>query len=141
MRVYLTLGNPRSGYVNVNPSQGNLDGLVEAGEASEMVALEVLDRFRPEEQPVYLRHWASRLAPGGTLTVSCPDLFEVARFLVTGNYSEAGASQILYGSPQSRRAVVYSDKTLSEELTGMGLQIVSRRVQGPLCVVVARRPL
>ena len=142
MRVFLTLDQQsRNGFVAVNPSRGNLDGVVEAGEASEVVALDVLDYFKLDQQQDLLRHWASRLAPGGVLTVSCTDIYEVARSLALGFADEGWASQMLYGAPEARKAVQFSEKSLSHILASMGLQAISRRVEGYQCIVVMGRPL
>lgn len=131
----------RNGYVNADPARGSLDGLVEAGEASEVVALGVVERFRPEQQRDAVRHWASRLAPGGTITVSATDLWELARSVVLGTTGEGEAVALLYGSAGGRRAVLWSERTLSDELRDCGLEVVSRRLEGETCVVTARRPL
>ena len=142
MKVFLTrsLEASRNGYVSVNPARGNLDGLVEAGEASEVVALGVLDFFKPEQQHEMLAHWASRLAPGGVITVSCTDLYEVARSLVLGGLDEGAAAGILYGEKVARRAVINSELTLQGRLRSLGLEVLTRRVDQYTCVVTARRP-
>lgn len=143
MKVFLVFGpsEARNGYVNVDPRQGSLDGTVEAGEASEVVAINILDYLAPAKQVELLHHWVSRLARGGSITVSCTDLYEVCRSLITGTLDEDAVTSVLYGTSKARRAAIFSEKTLMEKLRSLGLEIMTRRTDGLICTVTGRRPL
>lgn len=157
MKINCLLGNPdlRSGFINVDPLASgedkqrykgdwtNLDDLCCAGEAQEIVALEVLDYVGREGADKVLAHWVSRLGHGGTLTVSLVDPNRVARALLSGELSEENANGLLYGQqsqPWQHRKLAYSLATLSEKLKRLGLQVLKQIHHGYSCMVVARRP-
>lgn len=157
MKINLLLGNNdlRSGYINVDPLASgedrqrykadwtNLDDLCCAGEAQEIVALEVLNYLGRDAADKVLAHWVSRLGHGGTLTVSVIDPNRIARALISGELSEQDANGLLYGQqsqPWQCRKLAYSLATLSDKMRQLGLQVLKQVHHGYQCCVMAVRP-
>lgn len=159
MKVNLLLDNPgdvRSGHVNVDPLapddcrdgrvRGDVADLahsVDAAEAEAVVALDVLDYFPGAVADVVLGNWLSRLARGGTLTVSVVDVREVARSLLAGNLSLEEVNELLLGKqekPWQFKKAAFTLSQLAEVLKNLGYQILARRVQNHRAVVTCRRP-
>lgn len=159
MKVNVLLDNPgdcRSGYLNVDPfapadcSDGRVRGdasdlstLVDAGECSEVVALDVLDYFPGAAVDQVLRNWLSRLCHGGRLTVSVVDLREVSRALLAGNVSMDDANELLTGKQEKAwqfKKSVFTLSQLVEVMTNLGYRVLAKRVQNYRAVVTVERP-
>lgn len=158
MKLNLLLNNPggvRSGYTNVDPiapensldsvrcDVTNLDTVCDAGEASELVAHDILDYIPRAQVPKVLNHWLSRLAHGGTFVLSCVDLLEVSRALVAYRLPLEEANKLLHGEqrePWEFRKDSYSLAQLVGFLKDRGLTIQKKRVENFRAIVVATRP-
>jgi hypothetical protein len=157
VKINLLLDSPnlRSGYINVDPFAAvddpykvagdvmNLDHLVEAGEATDLVALDIIDYAPLGAADMVLKHWQSKLGHGGTLTVSCVDLFEVARALWHRQLSLEDANSIVHGKQSKQwefKKGSYSLKTLASTMEENGLHVLKKLVSDYRAVVVAQRP-
>jgi hypothetical protein len=159
MKVNLLLNNPgsvRSGYVNLDPfapdmdtsrirlpqGVGDLAPIVDPAEATEFIALDILDRVPDSYQEAVLNHWVSRLRKGGVIAISVIDLTSVARALSNGQITTDAAKHLLYSGQQQqwdRRTTGYTLKSLADALSNRGLKILKKRLEGFSAVVVAQR--
>lgn len=159
MKLNLLMDSPgdvRSGYVNVDPHapQGDEHGRVrgdvfdlshvaDAGEVSEIVALDLLDSAPVAEAEAVLNHWLSRLAHGGRLTVSVVDLREVARSFLNGVLSTDEANALLFGAqdrPWRFKRAAYTLPQLVDAMASLGYRVLAKRVQDFRAVVTVERP-
>jgi hypothetical protein len=158
-RLNLLLDNPagvRPGYLNLDPlapdddpagrvkcDPGNLDPVVDAGEAAELVAHDLLDRVPLAQANTLLDHWLSKLAHGGTITVSCVDLLEVAKSLQNRLITVEEASTLLHGEQGKNwqfRQANYTLAQIADTLRGKGLKVQQKRINEFRAIVVAQRP-
>lgn len=137
-------GDLRPGYINIdlaaNPAfpadlfrQGDvssLDWVCPENGAEEILVLDVL-RFLPWTQlDQIIGGWISRLAPGGTLTITTPDLHQVAAMIVNDQVDLATAQRTLFGEQMhagnSCRSAIDAH-ALCQGLVGAGLAITAKR--------------
>lgn len=158
MKLNLLLDNPgdvRSGYVNVDPfapdndpqrvkaDVSDLSAVVDAGEATEVVALDILDYFPGPAADAILGNWLSRLAHGGKLTLSVVDLREVCRAVLSGSATPEDANELLLGrqeKPWQYKKSAYTLAQLVEVLTNLGYRVLAKRNQQYRAVVTVERP-
>ncbi len=156
MKINLLLNNPgdlRSGYLNIDPFatgddarvKGGLeltkDGFVEANEAEEVIALDILDYCT--EPNTLLQGWLSRLAHGGRLTISVVDFREVSRMFLAGGLSMDDVNDLLFGKTDSpyQKKIVFTLSQLVEVFTNLGYKVISKRVtQDHRAIVTVERP-
>lgn len=149
MKVNVVLGDKgaaRSGYLNLDPTVREFDGerfpcavndfgeLVVENEAEEVLALDVLDRIPKEHCPGVLAYWASRMALGGTLTVSVLDIEEFASHLQASPVPVSEIDSALY-----MRKSAHTLESLVGDIRALGLTIERPFWDGVRAVVVARR--
>lgn len=159
MKVNLLLDNPDGvlgGYVNIDQftppddttgriggEVGDLSHTVDAAEAEEIVALEILDFFPAKRTDHVLDNWLSRLAHGGTITVSVVDTREVARGVLNRQLTMETLNGLLYGEqkrPWEFRKAAYTMEQLVEVFRGKGLKILQKRLVNFRAYVTAQRP-
>ena len=158
MKVNLLIDNPgdvRSGYLNIDPIAepgdvngrikgdiGNLSEHVDAGEADEIVALDILDYFPTNTVDIVLNNWLTRLRHGGRLTMSVVDIREVARGVLAGNLSPNDYNELLYGKqeqPWQFKKSIYTLNQIAEVLANLGFKILSKRIQNLRAVITIER--
>lgn len=144
----------RSGYTNCGPiarlgrgavhsSFSHLDPLCEDAEATELIALDVIDFVSPGEINEMVAHWVRKLRHGGTLTVGGLDLAEVARRLVSGRLDHDAANLLIYGSqdvPALCRKACMPLRVACEVLEAYGLKVLTKTYNECFYVVTSRRP-
>jgi hypothetical protein len=157
MKVNLILHDqgPLSGYTNVYPfaddqtpgmtrgDVSNLDALVEDGEATEIVALDVIDFLPASAADDVLAGWARKLRHGGKITIGGVDIREVARRLVNQQIDPAQANAILHGPQRAPWEYRKSNLTLQlalDKMAALGLEVVRREPSQFSYLVTARRP-
>jgi hypothetical protein len=159
VKINLLIDNPgdlRSGYLNVDAvapdgctdgrvkgDLSNLDEFVDDGEATEIVALDVLDCFPGADASTVLSRWCSKLAHGGTLTVSVVDVREVARGVLANTLSPDDTNELLHGKqekPWQHRKAAYSLAHLAGVFTSHGYRVLAKRVQNYRAVITIQRP-
>lgn len=159
MKLNLLIDNPddvRSGYVNIDPfaepcdPHGRVKGAlhdlghtVDDGEASEIVANDVLDYHPGAVLDDVLNNWLKKLARGGTLTVSTVDVREVARLVWFGNVDINEANNLLHGEQKKEwqlRKVSLSLPHLVEVLEAKGFKVLQKRIHNLRAVVTVQRP-
>ncbi len=159
MKVNILLNNAtdvRSGYLNVDPCAPEGDAgdgrvraephkldLLDANECDEIVAHDALDFYQTHEVDRVLDHWLSKLAHGGTLTLSTIDAREVARSFLAGRIDVDEFNVLVHGQqdgPYRSRSCSLTMATLCAVLQDRGMQILSKRVADHRAVVTCRRP-
>jgi hypothetical protein len=149
VKVNLLVGNPggvRSGYINIDVKKAedvaDISEHVDAAEASEVVALDIIDRFPASDGDKVLDNWLSRLARGGVLTMSFVDVREVARGILSGKLSPEDIQELLHGRPEvphDERRASYTVAQLAEVLANRGYTVLKKRVENYRGVVSVRR--
>ncbi len=158
-RVNLLLDNPgdvRNGYLNFDPHapENCLDGricaavddlshTIDFNELTELVAHDILDYFGMEQADKVLDHWLSRLAHGGTLSLSVVDLREVSREVLANTLDLADVNELLFGRQEREWQFKKSVFTLPV-LIGMfekkGYQVLLKKAANNRAVVTVQRP-
>ena len=139
-----TQGNERDGYVNV-PFPADigmgivLDPFVDDGEAEEIIAYDVVDRFPSAIVDNMLSHWTRKLSHGGILAFDSIDIVQVSKLLVTRNITPEDANALLHGEYGERRAA-FCMADMVHFLEKSGLTILKKRWQSYRATVVAQRP-
>lgn len=150
VRVNLLCNDPggvRSGCINIDPAadlsdarlKGDLHDLspfVDDGEASEIVACDVIDRYERGSVPAVLAKWAAKLKKGeGELFFSFLDVYAFSRSLLSGEQTGESADALCHGG---RACVLFR-----EEVEGLceqaGLEIVERSLARFRVFLRARR--
>ncbi len=145
----------RSGFTNVDPlaspgspdrvqgSVTNLDEIVEDAEATELVALDVIDYVPAPDVPGVIAGWVRKLRHGGQITIGGVDLRDVAKAVVFQQLSPNEAAGLLYGeqvAPWDYRKGTYTIQHVINILLGHGLQIMLKESDRFHYYVTARRP-
>lgn len=133
--------------ININAVRGesvvNLDEAVEDAEATEIIALDVIDYVSPEDTDAVIDHWIKKLRHGGSLTIGGVNIFEVARCLNNYSLDIDMANKLLYGeqrSPWQYRKASLSLPRLVEKFEGCGLKIIRKDYKKFNYSVTGRRP-
>jgi hypothetical protein len=155
MRVQLTLGGtspPREAYLNLDPlatpgdgrvpcSFADLSEFLDDAEASEIVALDVVDRLMTTDADATLIHWVSKLARGGTLAIGGLDLAELSRRCWSRQMSLELANSLLYGGhPRACRRSARSLSWAAEKLISLGIKPLTKTFDGVFYCVNGVRP-
>jgi ubiquinone/menaquinone biosynthesis C-methylase UbiE len=102
--IRLNLGSGddrRDGFVSVDLREDVADVVCDVrklegyadGEVEEILAKDLLEHFPASETADVLTEWARVLRPGGTLTLKCPNVYQLARAIVA--YSDLGRDQVV----------------------------------------------
>lgn len=150
MKVNLLIGNVadfRNGYLNLDASiRESVDDRypcslnewpgISPNEATEIVALGVLDHIPVSAVAEVFAYWVSRLAIGGSLHFSALDILETTYQLgsVTQNLVES-ANTLLYGGRQSAHTV----ESLASLAQNHGLTVRWKCLRGVEAVIEAVR--
>lgn len=153
MKINLLINNPkgcRQGYLNIDPlapmgaeavkgDPTKLDDFVCENEATEILALEILDKFSPDKVDNILDHWLSRLAHKGRLTISVVDLYEIARGVVCESINVEIANNLLYGTNVKNNSAFTLDQ-LSMVLENKGYKVIKKFIENNRAYVTVERP-
>lgn len=150
LNLTLDLAGQRSGYVNINPLadpnspdfiRSNIDNLsiyVDDGEAKEIIALDLIDFVPIQEKENIVRHWLSKLALGGTITIGGNDLWQITKAFTFNQLELTQAAELLYGSQLARSGLVTCSQ-MRKILEGGGLKIIESRLSNFSYYVIAER--
>lgn len=151
MKVNITLNNPILNYMNLGPvplpntkfcSLTNLDKYVEAAEANEILAIDIIDYVEQSYIGEALTNWVSKLRIGGTITIGGLDLHEVCRKFARRQIDLADANSLLYGTqenPFMHRKSSLSIDAVVGQLKTFNLYIDSKKFEQNFYYVKARR--
>lgn len=158
MKINLLYNNPydvRSGYINIDPfaqmgdpagrisgDLNNLEDLVCANEATEIVAHDLLDKFPAEYVDQILDHWLSRLAHKGKLTVSVIDVYEVGKSILTNLLNMDQIQILLHGQPVKGHTVLtaFTLEQLDNVLSNKGYKVLKKFVENHRAIITVERP-
>lgn len=151
MKLHICVGGEdKPGYLNINPMAQNgkpsfkgnfktLEGVVEVGEVTELLADTMTDFLPANDLFQTLKNWSGLLRHGGRIIVGGTDLYEVCRKTVIQELNIREANVLLYGN-HVRKLGQMSLGDLVEILKSFGLKILTKRVDGVNMVVEAIRP-
>jgi len=143
--------NVRNGYINIdqhaNPSDvrkismlyDNLDGICDDGEATEIIADNIIQIFHGNTWQDTIQHWSKKLCHGGTLKILFTNLPELAKCVTNKNINDNDTNILLYGSETVKYSSTHSISRISQFLESIGLKIIMKRSQNLQAVVSAER--
>lgn len=114
-----------------------LNNKVADGEATEIIAEDVLEYTEYEQYQTIIQSIAKKLEHGGTLVVSCADVYELASNIQNRKLSIEEINSLLFRSPKIKS--VYTHIELFNLINKCGIQIVHKRVEGNRLIVTGRR--
>lgn len=150
LNLTLDLAGQRSGYVNINPLadpnnpdfiRSNIDNLsiyVDDGEATEIIALDLIDFIPLQEKESVMKHWLSKLAIGGTITIGGTDLYQVAKAFALNQLKLGETAAFLYGDNLSRSGLITCAQ-MKKILEDSGLKVLEARLNNFSYHVIAER--
>ena len=145
-------GQKMSGFINVSDDWsrtaddeiefcrlGNLDPIVDDGEAQYILARDIVNYLRQDELFESLSHWISKLSHGGVICIGSADINEVCRMIYNGEISGQDIGDVLYGSGENiKKSSMWSD-LLIDFLRSKGLKILKARLERYHLIVEAQR--
>lgn len=124
----------RPGFVNVRNGV-ELEALAEDAEVTELVANDSLDfEDHPGEA---LEHWVGKLRRGGTLVLGGLDLLAVSLGVARRQLPVDRAASLLFRDGRRGGSCL---EAMCDQLRGLGLEILHRRLDGHFYTITARRP-
>lgn len=121
----------------------NLDGWVDDAEATEIIAMDVIDYFSLAEVNPILDHWISKLRHGGKIVIGGCDALDAAKALSQYELDLQTFNMLIHGTQDQPH--LYKKTTLTligivEYFREHGLKIIKQRKHGINYVVEAKRP-
>ncbi len=144
-----------NGYINIDPAAPDnqngilkaeldkLDPFIDDAECEEIRAINVLEFYSIHQVGLVLKHWISKLAHGGVLTIGCVDIREISKALCNIDISIEDTNLFIHGlqrNPIEFKRSSYTVTQISEVLKNKGLKILSKKVDNLQCIVKAVRP-
>ena len=153
MKVNLLYGGaPLSGYLNVNHlgasegcHHGNMTDLTEFiddAEASEILALDVINFFCKNEVLGIIDNWVSKLRHGGKIIIGAADSDSICKSFYEHDISIADINSMLYGEEEPfirKNAITVISLAHYLESTH-GLKIIKKQTLEHKLLVEAQRP-
>ena len=159
MKINITVGSSHfiNCYLNIDPITGqdggeaqaikadirNLDDLVMDSECHEIIAEDVLDFLEKEDAKIALSNWARKLRHKGKIIVGGTDIHETCKQFFHKVIPLEDFNKIIHGTLENPWEVKLSHNTLlglQEELEGLGIKILKRRINGLNMVIEGERP-
>jgi hypothetical protein len=161
MKIKLSIGKkPFSGYLNIDPvpnipeEHGNqfkfancsfedLDTIINASECTDIYVEDVISHIKPGEIFKAVSNWASKLRHHGKITIVGTDLFVITKMYINGQLNTLEFNNLIYGKEDASWSFNSSQITLDEVsdlLKELGLEIISKSIEGTSFVIVGRRP-
>lgn len=112
MRIRLNVGcggDVREGWINMDINPGSRLDICKAdiraipmpnGSVHELVAQDVLEHIPYADDFQTIRHWADKLAPGGTLTIRTPDMTAIIKGYQDGQYPFTQFVRLVFGGQE-----------------------------------------
>jgi hypothetical protein len=138
MKVNIVTDNPysdRQGYTIAN--KDNIDDVVCDAEATEILALGVLDKYSLTDIPKIVDVFVRKLRHGGSITLDCIDLAELLKSVLNGELTLSEINNFTHGG---NRKSVLNVNFLSDLLKERGLRITLLRLENLHGIVKAERP-
>jgi 2-succinyl-5-enolpyruvyl-6-hydroxy-3-cyclohexene-1-carboxylate synthase len=147
--------NVKDGYVNIDPftQDGNqakisgavskLDHTVDNGEASEIIAEDVIDYLGPDYVDKAINNWLSKLQHGGIIVIGGTDIRVVCKSYFLRQLNTVEVNNLLYGEQKNVQQYKKSCLTIHEVcelLKSLGLKIILKRHDGFRYLIKAKRP-
>lgn len=142
-----------AGYINIDPyakegdgkisgDVSNLDHSIDDGELDEIVADSVIEYFGSNIVGSILNNWINKLVRGGKMTITTPDIYEVARSIMRREISEDDANKIIFGTNENNdlfKKNILSINRIEQLLLALGMKILSKRILGYKITIVAEK--
>lgn len=137
------LGHKLNGYEDIpyymtSDPLARLHQQVADGEASEIIAEDVLEYTEYNQYPNVVQSIAKKLEHGGTLVLSCSDVYELADNIKDRKITVEEINTLLFNNPKLKSLCTHS--VLFDLFNKCGIQIIHKRVEGNKLVITGRRP-
>ena len=158
MKINLLLDEPdktRQGYMNIDQYtntekegflvRDNLKELssIDDGECEEVLALNILEYFPPQDTDNLINCWARKLQHGGLLVLGFTDIYQLVTAITTRALDISNANTVLHGvqdKPWNTKKTSLSMELLTKLLEAKGLKIYYKRLQDTQAIIKAARP-
>jgi hypothetical protein len=156
LNLLLNSNETRAGFVSLSPfkdshspedilqsSVTNLEAVCLPAQATEILALDILDFLPVGIIDSTIQHWSSRLHHRGIITIGGVDVYQVALALTNRNIDEKTANELIYGQglgTWSRKNSMTSLPRLKTLLQSLGLKISDMSTHNLRYIVKAVRP-
>ena len=122
----------------------NIDNMVDHNECTDVLALDVIDYLPLGLRHNVINHWCTKVAHGGTITLSGLNLQEVTRLIFNGKISDvAEINRIVYGNISNvwtiRKSFTPPEDTAGMIMSTGQFDIVAQRFDGVFYVITAKR--
>lgn len=140
---------PLENYLNIdfaaqpnqqNPVPGNpydLDNLIDANEADELLCSDSLDYLPAQGRNKALQHWLNRVSHGGIIVVQGNDMYELARLIHLGQVNLQQANDTVYGI--GRKSFSVPDEVIQSIMSTSQFSLESVRYNNHIYTIVCRR--
>lgn len=153
MKVNLIMGGKAmSGYLNIDPHGfgednkvigeiNNLDEYVGDAEATEILALDIINYLPIEEVEEVISNWISKLRHGGKIVIGGKDILSVSKIFAQGAINLVTVNKEIFGENDvlNKRKSHITLRYISELLKVKGLKILKKRINGTSISVEAIR--
>lgn len=152
MKINLLLNSDqiRNDFLNIDPLAPNntigditnLDDLVDDAEATEFIALDVIDYLPPSALDAILTNWLKKIRHGGLITIGGVDIMQVAKALYRQEVSMTEANILLYGrqsAPWEYRKTTLTMGAIIGILQQNNFKIIQKRMEIYHYIVKAER--
>ena len=146
-------GHPLSGYVNIDPHSYNKEGIVngdvtkldefvEDSEATEILAMDIIDFIPYSIITATVSHWVKKIRLGGKIVIGGIEIYEISKIFAQQGIGIEEFLIAAYGhqsNPWEFKASHMTLQDLESLLTQHGLKILKKRINGFKMSVEAQR--
>jgi 2-succinyl-5-enolpyruvyl-6-hydroxy-3-cyclohexene-1-carboxylate synthase len=156
-KINLLIDSPavKDGYINIDPftqegdqtkisgAVSKLDHTVDNGEASEIIAEDVIDYLGPDYVDKAINNWLSKLQHGGIIVIGGTDIRVVCKSYFLRQLNTVEVNNLIYGEQKNVQKYKKSCLTIHEVcelLKSLGLKIILKRHDSFRYLIKAKRP-
>jgi len=147
-------GDVLNSHLNINPftpdvsenllrgQLNSLDGVLEEGEAEEIVAADVIDFMVLTSVNDVIANWISKLRVGGTLIIGGVDAFEASKSFYQQRLDISSFNRLVHGEqtePYLFRRVNFSTIGMVQYLESLGMKIIKKRTNNHKYIIEAKK--
>jgi hypothetical protein len=133
---------PLNGYLNVHPNPPkdtkdlilcdlfDLNKIADNNECDEIRAEHILEYVPKPKIGTILRHWLSKIAKNGYLTIICTDIHIVAKQLLMRTINIGETQAILYGQGELSKCTAIDTNSILEFFIAHGIKPIEKNIDG-----------
>jgi hypothetical protein len=142
MKLQISVGQPPlAGFLNIDATTaqvdlGNLEGICEAAECTEILINDVLKFMPYEKLPEVIHHISSRMRHGAKLTLIFTDVNSVIREYNRGAVDEKLLNQLVFNGARSAFSYDYMVRIIQ----AVRLELLEVNISKEQVIITAKRP-